>query len=154
DFSMPEKFDIEYTGEDNQKHRPVMLHRVVLGSLERFIGILIENYSGNLPPWLAPMQVIVLPISEKFYEYASSVYKILKDQGYRAEIDNRVESLSKKIKQAELAKIPYMVIIGQNEEQSKTVTVRKKSGQDLRNIKIKEFTGLLDDTIRNKKINP
>jgi len=154
DFSMPEKFDIEYTGEDNQRHRPVMLHRVVLGSLERFIGILIENYSGNLPPWLAPVQVIVLPISEKFYEYSNSVYKMLKDQGYRAEIDNRVESLSKKIKQAELAKIPYMVIIGQNEEQAKTVTVRKKSGQDLKNIKIKDFTDLLDDTIKNKKINP
>ena len=153
DFSMPEKFDIEYTGEDNQRHRPVMIHRVVLGSLERFIGILIENYSGNLPAWLAPVQIIVLPISEKFYNYASGVYRTLINKNFRVEIDNRVESLSKKIKQAELAKIPYMIITGQNEEQSNTVTVRKKIGEDIKNIKLEDFINQLDDVIKNKKIN-
>jgi len=153
DFSMPEKFDIEYTGEDNQRHRPAMIHRVVLGSLERFIGILIEHYSGNLPPWLAPVQVVVLPISEKFYEYTSDVYNTLKENGYRTEIDNRIESLSKKIRQAELAKIPYMLIVGEKEEQAQTVTIRRKTGDDIKNIKLQDFMYLLDDVVRNKKIN-
>jgi threonyl-tRNA synthetase len=150
---MPEKFDIEYTGEDNQRHRPAMIHRVVLGSLERFIGILIEHYSGNLPPWLAPVQVVVLPISEKFYEYTSDVYNTLKENGYRTEIDNRIESLSKKIRQAELAKIPYMLIVGEKEEQAQTVTIRRKTGDDIKNIKLQDFMYLLDDVVRNKKIN-
>ncbi len=96
DFSMPEKFDLEYTGEDNSRHRPVMLHRVVLGSIERFIAILIEHYSGNLPLWLAPVQAAVLPISDKFHAYSNEIYEILKKSGFRAEIDNRVESLNKK----------------------------------------------------------
>ena len=128
DFAMPEKFDIEYTGEDNLRHRPVMLHRVVLGSLERFMGILIEHYSGNLPPWLAPVQAIVLPISEKFYDYGNKILNILNSEGYRAEIDNRVESLGKKIRQAELRKIPYMIVVGELEEQNQTITIRRKIG--------------------------
>jgi threonyl-tRNA synthetase len=105
DFSMPEKFDLEYAGEDNLRHKPVMIHRVVLGSLERFIGILIEHYSGNLPPWLAPVQLIILPISEKFSTYSKKVYEKINRYGYRVELDDRVESLSKKIKLAELQKI-------------------------------------------------
>ena len=152
DFSMPEKFDLEYTGEDNARHRPVMLHRVVLGSLERFIGILIENYSGNLPPWLAPVQAIVLPISEKFHDYAAKINENLKLQGFRTEIDNRVESLGKKIRQAELQKIPYMLIVGEQEEKTETVTVRKKTGGDIKNISLREFIKIIDNAVKNRTI--
>ncbi len=152
DFSMPEKFDLEYTGEDNARHRPVMLHRVVLGSLERFIGILIENYSGNLPPWLAPVQAIVLPISEKFHDYAAKINENLKLQGFRTEIDNRVESLGKKIRQAELQKIPYMLIVGEQEEKTETVTVRKKTGGDIKNISLEEFIKIIDNAVKNRTI--
>ena len=152
DFAMPEKFDIEYMGEDNVRHRPVMIHRVVLGSLERFIGILIEHYSGNLPPWLAPVQIIVLPISKKFYNYATKAFNILKDIGYRIEMDNRVESLSKKIRQAELRKIPYMIIVGEKEEQTDSITIRKKIGEDIKNINLHAFIEMLDDVVKNKKV--
>lgn len=154
DFSMPEKFDLEYTGEDNLKHRPVMLHRVVLGSLERFMGILIENYSGNLPPWLAPLQAMVLPISDKFYDYSNRICNALKTSGYRVEIDNRIESLGKKIRQAELQKIPYMLVIGELEEQNGTVSIRKKTGGDLKNISLDEFIKLLKEAIDSKAVNP
>ena len=153
DFAMPEKFDIEYAGEDNVRHRPVMIHRVVLGSLERFIGILIEHYSGNLPPWLAPVQVIVLPISEKFYNYAAKAFNILKDKGYRIEMDNRVESLSKKIRQSELRKIPYMIIVGEKEEQTDSITIRKKIGEDIKNINLNAFIEMLDDVVKNKRVS-
>ncbi|MCG2790082.1 MAG: threonine--tRNA ligase [Actinomycetia bacterium] len=152
DFAMPEKFDIEYTGEDNLRHRPVMLHRVVLGSLERFMGILIEHYSGNLPPWLAPVQAIVLPISEKFLDYGNKILNILNSEGYRAEIDNRVESLGKKIRQAELRKIPYMIVVGELEEQNQTITIRRKIGKEMKDIKVEEFISLIADVVDNKKI--
>jgi len=151
DFSMPEKFDIEYTGEDNLRHRPVMIHRVVLGSLERFIGILLEHYSGNLPLWLAPVQMIVCPISDKFSDYSNEIFCRLKNKGYRVEIDNRVESLSKKIKQAEIIKIPYMIIIGQKEEETGTITVRRKAGEDIKEIKLTDFISITKDIIKNKK---
>ena len=151
DFAMPEKFDIEYMGEDNIKHRPVMIHRTVLGSIERFLGILIEHYSGNLPPWLAPQQIAVLPISEKFYDYGSGVYSQLEKKGFRVEIDNRIESLNKKIRQAEVKKIPYMVIVGKNEKDTGTITVRKKTGGDMKEIKLSDFISELKDVIENKK---
>jgi len=154
DFSMPEKFDLEYTGEDNAKHRPVMIHRVVLGSLERFIGILIENYSGNLPPWLAPVQAVVLPISEKFQEYAEKINNRLLALGYRTEIDNRVESLSKKIRQSELCKIPYMIITGEQEEKTETVTVRKKAGGDIKNISINELIEIIGSAVKSRATMP
>lgn len=152
DFAMPEKFDIEYMGEDNIRHRPVMIHRTVLGSIERFIGLLLEHYSGNLPPWMAPVQVIILPISEKFYNYGENVYKSFKKENIRVEIDNRVESLSKKIKQAEIKKIPYMIILGRNEEETGTITIRKKVGRDIKEIKLNDFISELNDVIRSKKI--
>ena len=151
DFSMPEKFDIEYTGEDNAKHRPAMIHKAVLGSIERFMGILLEHYSGNLPPWLAPRQIIILSISEKYYQYAKKVYNYLKANGFRVEVDNRVESLSKKIKQAEIKKVPYMIILGENEEKTGTITIRKKIGGDIKEIKLKDFTQELKNIVNNKK---
>lgn len=151
DFAMPEKFDITYMGEDNLKHRPVMLHRVILGSIERFIGILIENYSGNLPLWLAPVQIAILPISDKYQQYAQEIYDNLKNEGYRIEIDNRIESLNKKIRQAELNKIPLMIIIGEKEQDSLTITIRKKLGGDIKNIKLEDFINILRKNIENKK---
>ena len=152
DFAMPEKFDIEYTGEDNSRHRPVMIHRVVLGSLERFIGILIEHYSGNLPLWLAPEQIVILPISDKFYNYSKKIFEKLKEEGYRVEIDNRVESLNKKIRQAEIKKIPYMIVIGKKEEQTKTITIRRKIGQDIKETNLSNFMSMAKDIIKNKKL--
>lgn len=154
DFSMPEKFNLEYTGEDNIKHRPVMLHRVVLGSIERFIGILLEHYSGNLPPWLAPVQIAVLPISEKYYDYSLDICNKLKRNGFRVEIDNRIESLNKKIRQAELKKIPYMLIIGEKEVSCNSVTIRKKTGEDLKDINISSFIDILNENINKKKTKP
>jgi len=151
DFAMPEKFDISYTGEDNLKHRPVMLHRVILGSVERFIGILIENFSGNLPLWIAPVQVAVLPISDKFQQYADKVYNLLQKEGYRVEIDNRVESLNKKVRQAEINKIPLMLVLGEKETESETVTVRKKTGGDIKNISIEEFISILKENTDQRK---
>jgi threonyl-tRNA synthetase len=151
DFAMPEKFDISYMGDDNLKHRPVMLHRVILGSVERFIGILIENFSGNLPLWIAPVQVAILPISDKFQQYSEKVYNILQKEGFRVEIDSRVESLNKKIRQAEMSKIPLMVVIGENEVDSNTVTIRKKTGGDIKNISVEEFIGILKENIQNRK---
>jgi threonyl-tRNA synthetase len=152
DFAMPEKFDIQYTGEDNEKHRPVMIHRTVLGSIERFMGILLENYSGSLPPWLSPEQIIILPISEKYDRYSLKVYNELQETGYRVIIDRRVESLNKKIRQAELSKIPYMVIIGEKEEKSGTITVRKKTGGEIREVKIPDFLKAFKDIVDNRKI--
>ncbi|MDD5658516.1 MAG: threonine--tRNA ligase [Actinomycetota bacterium] len=151
DFAMPEKFDISYMGEDNKKHRPAMIHRVILGSVERFIGILIENYSGNLPLWIAPVQVIVLPISDKFCSYSEKIYEIIRKEGFRSELDDRVESLNKKIRQAELNKIPLMIVIGEKEQESDTITVRKKAGGDIKNISIDEFLKLLKENVKNKK---
>jgi threonyl-tRNA synthetase len=148
---MPEKFDVEYMGEDNARHRPVMIHRTALGSIERFIGILLEHYSGNLPVWLAPRQIIVLPISGKYRSHAEKVYDYLKGNGFRIEIDNRVESLSKKIKQAELKKIPYMIIIGENEEKTDTITVRKKAGGDIKEIRLEDFARQVRDIVENKE---
>jgi threonyl-tRNA synthetase len=105
-----------------------------------------------LPPWLAPVQVIVLPISEKFYNYAAKAFNILKDKGYRIEMDNRVESLSKKIRQSELRKIPYMIIVGEKEEQTDSITIRKKIGEDIKNINLHAFIEMLDDVVKNKKV--
>jgi len=139
DFAMPEKFDIQYIGEDNERHRPVMIHRTVLGSIERFMGIILEQYSGNLPPWLAPEQVIILPISDKYLDYSKKVFEQLEKNGCRVSIDSRAESLNKKIRQAEMNRIPYMIVIGEKEESSGTVTIRKKSGREIKQAGLNDF---------------
>ncbi len=152
DFATPEKFDLSYVGKDNARHRPVMLHRVVLGSIERFIGILTEHYGGNFPLWLAPVQMVILPISEKFEQYALKVYDTLRKQGLRVEIDNRVESLSKKIRHSELGKIPCMIVIGKNEQETGTVTLRTKTGKDIREIGLDKFMAMVGEVIEQKKV--
>jgi len=152
DFAMPEKFDIQYIGEDNDRHRPVMIHRTVLGSIERFMGILLEQYGGNLPPWLAPEQIIILPISDKYLDYSENVFEQLKKNGCRISIDSRVESLNKKIRQAEMNRIPYMIIIGEKEESSGTITVRKKSGKELKQTGLSDFLKSFNYAVSNRSI--
>jgi threonyl-tRNA synthetase len=125
DFNMPERFNMEYSAEDGSKKRPVMLHRVVFGSFERFIGILLEHFAGAFPVWLAPVQAVIIPISEKHLEYAQNIKDKLSDAGVRVEIDIRNESMGKKIRESELQKVPYMLIVGEKEIEAKKVAVRK-----------------------------
>jgi threonyl-tRNA synthetase len=126
DYSMPERFDLRYTGADNAEHRPVMIHRALLGSFERFIGILLEHYGGELPLWLAPVQAIVLTVSERVREYAESVRDQLVQEGMRVELDARDESIARKIREAELHKVPYMLVVGAREQEARTVSVRER----------------------------
>ena len=126
DYSMPERFDLAYTGADNAEHRPVMIHRALLGSFERFIGILIEHYAGELPLWLAPLQAIVLPVSDRFNEYGEGVLQALRALGLRAELDGRGESIGRKIREAELRRIPHMLVVGEREAAAGSVSVRSR----------------------------
>ncbi len=139
DFNLPERFDISYIGADNQKHRPYMVHRALLGSMERFFGILIEHYAGAFPVWLSPEQVIILPVSEKFNDYAQKVNSILCSKGFRSLIDLRNEKLSYKIREAELMKIPFMAIVGEKETQSNTLSIRTRGKEDLGAMSIESF---------------
>ena len=139
DFNLPERFDIHYIGEDGAKHRPVMLHRVVYGSMERFIGILIEHYEGKFPYWLAPVQVAVLNISEKQSAYATTVYEQLKAAGVRAELDLSNEKIGYKIREHSMQKVPYLLVIGDSEVENNQVTVRKQDGSDLGAMSLADF---------------
>ncbi len=149
DFTLPERFDLTYVGEDGEKHRPVMLHRVILGSIERFIGILIEHFAGAFPVWIAPTQAIVLPVSDKFLEYAKKVYENLKENDIRTEIDTRNETLGYKIREAQTQKIPYMIIVGEKEVENNNISVRKRTREDLGNMSLNEFLDLINDDIKN-----
>jgi threonyl-tRNA synthetase len=135
DYSMPERFDLHYTGADNAEHRPVMIHRALLGSFERFIGILIEHYAGEFPLWLAPVQAIVLPVSDRFNDYGASVREDLRREGARVELDDRSESVGRKIRDAELRKIPYMLVVGEREERDGGVSVREHRAGDTGGLK-------------------
>jgi len=129
DFQLPQRFDIDYIGADGEKHRPIMLHRVVFGSIERFIGILIEHYAGKFPAWLAPVQVKILPVSDKYMDYAKEVAEKLEEQDVRAELDLRSEKLGYKIREARMDKVPYMVIVGENEQNNGSVSVRQRDAE-------------------------
>lgn len=139
DFQLPQRFEAEYTGEDGQKHRPIMIHRVVFGSIERFIGILIEHYAGKFPVWLAPVQVKILPVSDKSADYAKQVESALKARGLRAETDMRNEKIGYKIREAQLEKVPYMLIIGDKEREEGTVSVRMREKGDVGSMPLSEF---------------
>jgi threonyl-tRNA synthetase len=139
DFSMPERFDISYVGADGQKYRPVMVHRAIVGSLERFIGVLLEHTAGNLPVWLAPVQAAVLPISDKLNEYAGRVYESLRQAGVRATLDGGQEKIGAKIRNAELLKVPYMLIVGQKEADAVAVSVRRHGKGDLGSQPLDQF---------------
>jgi threonyl-tRNA synthetase len=140
DYSMPERFEVTYTGADNAEHRPVMIHRALLGSFERFIGILIEHYGGEFPLWLAPVQAIVLPISDPFNDYGASVRDTLRENGLRVELDDRGESIGRKIREAELRKIPHMLVVGEREAQEGTVAVREHRKGDTGSVSIQELS--------------
>jgi len=149
DFQLPQRFNIEYIGSDGEAHRPIMIHRVVFGSIERFIGILIEHYAGKFPVWLAPVQVKILPVSDKYVSYAKEVEAWLKEKGIRVELDIRDEKLGYKIREAQLDKVPYMIILGEKEQNSRKISVRSRDGerdkQDLGEMPVEEFVKLLSD---------
>ncbi|WP_375583498.1 threonine--tRNA ligase [Cyclobacterium xiamenense] len=139
DYQLPERFELEYTGSDNQKHRPVMIHRAPFGSLERFVAVLIEHCAGNFPLWLAPEQLVILPISEKFADYAEQVKLLLADQGITGEVDHRDEKIGRKIRDAEVKKIPFMVIVGEKEQEENRISLRKHGEGDKGSFKLEAF---------------
>ena len=151
DYQLPQRFELEYTGSDNQKHCPVMIHRAPFGSLERFIAILIENTAGNFPLWLSPEQLAVLPISEKYEDYANEVFLRLQEQDLRGYIDHRDEKIGRKIRDAEVNKLPFMLIVGEKESEQGMVSVRKKGEGDLGMMTIEDFTKIALEEI-NKNI--
>ena len=151
DFQLPQRFEAEYTGEDGQKHRPIMIHRVAFGSVERFIGVLIEHFAGKFPTWLAPVQAKVLPISEKNAEYAQKVYETLKAAGVRVELDERNEKIGYKIREAQMQKIPYMLIVGKSEEENNEISVRLRDTTENQTMALDAFVAQILDEIKNKK---
>ena len=139
DYQMPERLDAAYVGADNTEHRPVMIHRALLGSFERFIGILIEHYGGEFPVWLTPTQAIVLPIADRHLEYATAVNARLIEAGVRSELDDRTESVGRKIRDAELRKIPYMLVVGDREAEAEEVSVREHRAGDTGSVSVQAF---------------
>ena len=149
DYNLPERFELEYTGADNQKHRPVMIHRAPFGSMERFVAVLIEHTAGKFPLWLTPEQVAILPISEKFNDYAQEVKKFLKQYDIRAIVDERNEKIGRKIRDNELKRIPYMLIVGEKEAENREVSVRKQGEGDKGTMKFEEFAKILNEEVQN-----
>ncbi|MFQ6079954.1 MAG: aminoacyl--tRNA ligase-related protein, partial [Thermodesulfobacteriota bacterium] len=144
DFTLPERFDLSYIGTNGERKRPVMLHRTILGALERFIGVLIEHYAGAFPTWLAPVQAILLTITDKNIPYAEGVFRSLLDRGIRVERDFRNEKLGLKVRGAQLMKIPYMLVVGSREEESCTISPRTRAGEQLRPMKGEEFVAMIE----------
>ena len=147
DYSLPERFELEYTGQDNQKHRPVMIHRAPFGSMERFIAVLIEHCGGNFPLWLTPEQFIILPISEKYHDYAKKVSQLLKNYDICGPIDERAETTGRKIRDAEVSKIPFIIIVGEKEENNNKISVRRHGGVDLGELDVKDFIKTIKEEI-------
>ncbi len=149
DFQLPQRFDVSYIGSDGEAHRPIMIHRVLFGSIERFIGILIEHYAGKFPLWLSPVQIKILPIAERFHDYADEVAKELKQAGLRCEIDYRVEKIGYKIREAQLDKVPYMLIIGQKEVDACEISVRSRDRGDLGSMQVSKFIEALKEEMNS-----
>ncbi|HEY8450228.1 MAG TPA: threonine--tRNA ligase, partial [Bacillota bacterium] len=154
DFQFPERFDLTYTGEDGQLHRPVMIHRAIIGSLERFIGVLIEHYGGAFPTWLAPVQARVIPVADAVVPYAREVAARLKARGLRVEVDERNEKMGWKIRQAQLEKIPYMLVVGAREAEAGTVSVRHRSLGDLGVESLDRLAAWLEAEVRERRNQP
>ena len=150
DYNLPERFELEYKGSDNQLHRPIMIHRAPFGSMERFVAVLLEHCAGNFPLWLTPDQVTILPISEKHIDYANEVSQLLENYDIRALIDGRNEKAGRKIRDAEMSKVPYMLIVGENEVENKTVSVRKHGMEDLGVMTISDFAAVVNEEIRKR----
>jgi threonyl-tRNA synthetase len=156
DYNLPERFELEYTGADNQKHRPVMIHRAPFGSMERFVAVLIEHTAGKFPLWLTPTQVMILPVSEKFNDYAYKVARTLKSHDIRAEVDDRNEKVGRKIRDNELKRIPYLLIVGEKETENEEVSVRKQGGIDQGSEKLTTFANRVKqevDEMMNPQVN-
>ena len=153
DYTLPERFELTYKGADNEMHRPVMIHRAPFGSMERFIAILLEHTGGNFPLWLTNEQAIILSISEKYEIYSQNVLKLLKNHEIRTRLDNRSETMGKKIRDAETQKIPFMIIIGENEVENQTVSVRKHGGEDLGEMSVEDFADLMQKEIDAGKMS-
>ena len=150
DFQMPERFDLEYVGEDGEKHRPVMIHRALLGSIERFIGVITEHFAGAFPAWLSPVQVKLLPVTDRAMGYAKNVAAQLDSQGFRVEVDGRNEKIGKKIREATLEKIPFMLVVGDRDMEAGTVSVRTRTGEDLGAMSLADFAAKLHEIVDSK----
>jgi threonyl-tRNA synthetase len=154
DFNFPDRFGLSYTGEDGKEHQPIMIHRALLGSLERFLGVLIEHYGGAFPTWLAPTQAIVLPIADRVHAFARDVASTLAARGIRVDVDARNEKIGLKIREAQLAKIPYMLVVGDREAAAGTVSVRRRDGQELPGQPVSAVTEHIESEIRARGAGP
>jgi threonyl-tRNA synthetase len=150
DYNFPERFGLVYVGADNAEHRPVMIHRALMGSYERFIGILLEHLEGDLPVWLAPLQAIVLPIADRHLDYAAGVQTRLHSEGIRAEVDERTESVPRKIRDAELRKIPYMLVVGDREVEQRQVALREHRAGDKGSVAVEEFAVTVRERVKTR----
>ena len=150
-IAQPERFDLNYIGADNSEHRPVVIHRAIFGSFERFIAILIEHYAGAFPLWLSPVQAVMIPIADRHVDYCRQVQERLNAAGLRMDIDSSVERMNAKIRNAQLQKIPYMLVAGDRELEQGAVSVRLRSGEDLKSKPVDEFLAMAKEAIENKK---
>jgi len=153
DYNLPERFDLEYIGSDDKRHRPIMIHRAPFGSMERFVAVLLEHTGGKFPLWLTPEQAVILPISEKYNEYAENVLNLLNNSDIRAVLDDRNEKIGKKIRDNELKRIPYLLIVGEKEAETGTVAVRKQGEGDKGVMTIEEFTSLITSEVESQIAN-
>jgi threonyl-tRNA synthetase len=150
DFALPERFELSYVDSDGQRKRPVMLHRVILGAMERFIGVLIEHYAGKFPLWLSPLQVLVMTITDDQIEYARTVHEAMMGEGIRSQLDTRNEKLSLKIREGIMKKIPYLVILGKKEVEGKALSIRARDGGEEKNVALADFINKLREEVTNK----
>lgn len=152
DFQLPQRFELEYTGSDGEKHRPIVIHRVIFGSIERFIGILIEHFAGKFPTWLAPVQVKVLPISDKFNNYCEKVIEKLESSGIRSEMDYRNEKIGYKIREARKERVPYIIVIGEKEEEKNSISLRSRNNGDEGTLELDVLIERINNEVKNKKL--
>ena len=152
DFNLPERLDARFVGEDGEKHHPVMMHRAILGSVERFIGILIEEFDGNFPVWLSPIQAVIINISQKHEKKAREIQEKLKSRGFRVKLDLRNEKITYKIRDHSMQRVPYQLVVGDKEEETNTVSVRARKGEDLGSMKIEDFSNMLSEKIKSKEV--
>ena len=150
DFNLPERFDMVYTGPDGNQHRPYMVHRALLGSLERFFGMMIEHYAGAFPVWLSPVQAVIIPVSDQYIEYARKLEAELKTSNLRVKVDDRTERMNQKIRLAQMDKVPCMLIVGEKEAVANTVSVRLRTGEQMNNLSLEKFKEKLLKAINEK----
>ncbi|MBE6339013.1 MAG: threonine--tRNA ligase, partial [Lentimicrobiaceae bacterium] len=151
DYNLPERFDLTYIGSDNEKHRPVMIHRAPFGSMERFVAVLLEHCAGDFPLWLTPDQVMILPVSEKYHDYAEKLNELLKRNEIRTLIDMRSEKIGRKIRDAEMKKVPYMLIVGEKEMNENAVSVRKHGQGDLGTMSVEDFIAMIEKQVKEEQ---